>query len=129
MKSPGPTVLLTLGRLPKALELARCLHGAGCRVLIAEPFRWHVCKPSRSVAASFRVTAPNTDQAAYLRELREIISREEVQLVLPVSEEALHVAALRETLPPGVRLLCPPYETLAGLHDNQVAVLRNQCGR
>lgn len=88
------TVLLTLGRLPKALDLARALSGAGCRVLVAEPFGWHLCRVSRHVARSFRVTAPNTDRAAYLREMSAIIEREGVDLVVPVSEEALHAAFL-----------------------------------
>ncbi len=113
----GPTVLLTLGRLPKALELARALRAAGCRVVIAEPFRWHVCKPSRAVAASYQVTSPNQDRRAYLRELLDVIARENVELVVPVSEEALHVAALRESLPAHVRLLCPDFAALARLHD------------
>ena len=43
------TVLLTLGRLPKALELARALHDEGARVIVAEPFGAHVCKVSRAV--------------------------------------------------------------------------------
>ena len=112
-----PTVLLTLGRLPKALTLARALHRAGCRVIVAEPFRWHVCKPSNSVARCYRVTAPNTDRAAYLDELLAIIEREHVELVVPVSEEALHVAQLRPRLPAGVRLLGPGLSTIVDLHD------------
>lgn len=110
-------MLLTLGRLPKALELARALHSAGCRVIVAEPFRWHLCKPSRAVAACYRVTAPNTDRDAYLAELLEIVARENVDLVIPVSEEVFHVAALRGTLPSRVGLLCPPPQHIAGLHD------------
>lgn len=113
----APTALLTLGRLPKALTLARALRAAGYRVLIAEPFRWHLCKPSRAVAASFRVTAPNRSQADYLSELLAIIRRESVDLVVPVSEESLHVAALAGHLPPGVRLLCPPADQIHSLHD------------
>ncbi len=116
-RRPGPTVLLTLGRLPKALELARSLHEAGCRVVIAEPFRWHLCRPSRAVAACYQVTAPNTDRVAYLRELSEIVQKEDVQMVLPVSEEALHVASLVDLLPPHVHVLCAPFEELMQLHD------------
>ena len=111
------TVLLTLGRLPKALTLARALHSAGYRVVVAEPFRWHVCKPSRAVAASYRVPAPNTSQTDYLDALLDVIHRESVSLVLPVSEEALHVAALEQRLPEGVTLLCPPARELHALHD------------
>ena len=74
------SVLLTLGRLPKALEIARALDSAGCRVIVAEPLRWHVCKPSSSVAFSYKVTAPNVDLDKYLRELLDIIMQEEIDL-------------------------------------------------
>ena len=111
------TVLLTLGRLPKALTLARALHGAGYRVVIAEPFKWHVCKPSRAVAKCYRVPAPNVSQADYLDALLDIVRSESVDLVLPVSEEALHVAELHRRLPDGVTLLCPPAGELHALHD------------
>ena len=67
------TVLLTLGRLPKALELARALHQAGARVIVADPFGLHVCRASRCVARSIRVPAPNTDPAAYLDALEAIV--------------------------------------------------------
>lgn len=113
----GHTVLLTLGRLPKALELARALHLAGCRVVIAEPFRWHLCRPSRAVAACYRVTAPNTNREAYLAELVDVVQREQVAVVIPVSEEALHVAALKDRLEPAVRVVCEDFDSLSTLHD------------
>jgi predicted ATP-grasp superfamily ATP-dependent carboligase len=111
------SVLLTLGRLPKALALARALDSAGYRVVIAEPFRWHVCKPSRSVAVSYRVPPPNSDPSAYLDALLHIVERESIDLIVPVSEEALHVAQLHSRLPRGVRLLCPSPTLLGELHD------------
>jgi predicted ATP-grasp superfamily ATP-dependent carboligase len=68
------------------------------------------------VAASFRVTAPNDSIEAYLADLLEIVRSETVDLVLPVSEEALHVAQLAERLPAGVRLWSAPLAQLARLH-------------
>jgi predicted ATP-grasp superfamily ATP-dependent carboligase len=111
------TVLLTLGRLPKALELARALSGAGCRVIIAEPFARHVCKPSRAVFRSHVVAAPNHDRERYLQDLLQVIERERVDLVIPVSEEALHVGQLENRLPLGVRLHSAPLSTILRLHD------------
>ncbi len=111
------TALLTLGRLPKALALARALHSIGWRVIVADPFRWHLCRPSRAVAASYRVTAPNTDRDAYRRDLAEIIRRERVTTVFPVSEEALHVAYIASALPAESHLFCPGFDTLLRLHD------------
>jgi hypothetical protein len=111
------TVLLTLGRLPKALELARALSGAGCRVVIAEPFARHVCRPSRAVARSHVVAAPNDDREKYLQDLLRVIEQERVDLVIPVSEEALHVGQLEGRLPPRARLHAAPLSTVMRLHD------------
>ncbi len=113
----GPAVLLTLGRLPKALEVARALHGAGCRVIVAEPFRRHLTGASRAVARSVVVTSPVEDREAYLGELAALVAAEGVSLVLPVSEEILHASMLRGRLPPGVRLAAMPHEALLALHD------------
>jgi len=112
-----PAVLLTLGRLPKGLELARALAAAGCRVVVAEPFALHLSRPSRAVARSIKTRAPADDLDGYLQDLLDIVAREMIDLVVPVSEEALHVSRLAGRLPAGVRLASPPFETLARLHD------------
>lgn len=111
------TVLLTLGRLPKALALARACRALGCRVIVAEPFRWHLCRVTRAVARSYRVTAPNRDEEQYLDELLAIVAAEDVDLVLPVSEEALHVAALAPRLPSTTHLFGSDRATLFELHS------------
>lgn len=111
------TVLLTLGRLPKALELARGLHRAGCRVIVAEPFRWHVCGASRSVAKSIRLPSPNDDPTRYRDALVNVIEKESVDLVIPVSEEAIHAMAVADRLAPSVRVFSLPRNQLIALHD------------
>ena len=113
----GPTVLLTLGRLPKALEVARALHGAGCRVIVAEPFKRHLTGASRTVARSVTVISPVQDREAYLGELAALAVAEGASLVLPVSEEILHASLLRGRLPAGVRLAAMPHGSLLALHD------------
>ncbi len=123
----GKTVLLTLGRLPKGLELARCLHGAGHRVLVADPFSLHLSKPSRAVSTSFVVPSPVADQAAYLDALVDIVRDEQVDLVIPVSEEVMHVSLLHGRLPKITTLLCEAHETLLSLHDKFAFV--DICGR
>ena len=117
MSTMAATILLTLGRLPKALEIARALAASGCRVLVADPFRRHACYSSRAVAKSFQVTAPATDPAGYLRDLLDIVISENVDVIVPVSEEAVHVAGLHAMLPEGVRLDCPPQPEMLALHD------------
>lgn len=105
-----PTALITLGRLPKALTLARLLTRAGYRVIVAEPFGWHICRVSNAVARSYTTPSPNADGRAYRAALLEIVEQEQVSLIVPVSEEIHHVLPLREWLKDDVKLLGPNWQ-------------------
>ena len=113
----APTVLLTLGRLPKGLDVARSFARAGWRVVVAEPFAWHLSRVSAAVAKSWRVTAPNSDRQRYLDDIARIVAAEGVELVVPVSEEAMHVAGVKRALPPGVRFYGMDQQLLLAVHD------------
>lgn len=111
------TVLLTLGRLPVALELARAFQTSGWRVVVAEPFRWPMTRLSRSVAKSIQIVAPNVDPEAYLTQLIAVVRDEAVTLVVPVSEEMLYVSRLHGMLATKVPVVCMPYQALFQLYD------------
>lgn len=111
----APTVLITLGRLPKALELCRGFSRIGWRVVVAEPHARHLCGASRDVALSVRVPPPAGGQRAYLEALASVARREGAGLVVPVSEEILHVAHLPPLLPEA-RVLTMPPELVLRLH-------------
>lgn len=113
------TALLTLGRLPKALDVAEALSMAGWRVIIAEPATWHLARVSRHVAKSVKVTAPNDNQSAYINDLLAVIKSENVSLVVPVSEEALHATLIEQHLPETVKLYSMPQSRLRELHDKE----------
>lgn len=123
MKNPErKTALLTLGRLPKALDIARALAGKGFRVIVAEPFAWHLCRASRSVSRSYRVGAPAADPLRYRQDLLDIIHRERVDLLVPISEEAMHVVPIAADLPAGTRLLAAEPHLVRQLHDKQAFI-------
>jgi predicted ATP-grasp superfamily ATP-dependent carboligase len=113
---PG-TVLLTLGRLPVALDLARGFDAAGWRVVVAEPFGMHLCRMSRSVHSSVKTTAPVDDPQRYRDDLLAVVDRFDVDLVVPVSEETAFVAGLGSDLPDSTRLFSPAEEQVLRLHD------------
>lgn len=118
-------VLITLGRLPKGLELARAFARAGAEVIVAEPFAWHLCRVSRAVRRSVSVPAPNDDATAYLDALARLAVDAAVDLVVPVSDETMHVGALADrlaALPRAPRLYCPPQPALLALHDKLVFI-------
>ena len=110
-------VLLTIGRLPKALDFARSFHAAGWRVLVAEPFKMHLTGASNCVSASFVVPPPCDGKQAYLQALARIVATEDVDLVLPLSEETQHVAHLVPLLPDHVRVFSPEPQIVLELHD------------
>ncbi len=110
-------ILLTLGRLAKGLELARSLWQAGHRVIVADPFQMHLSRPSRAVRKSYRVTAPSQSADQYLDDLAEIVAREAIDLVIPVSEEALFTSRLGPRLPKGTALFGPGFNQMSVLHD------------
>ena len=111
------TALLTVGRFPKALTLARSLYRHGVRVLVADPLKRQLCSVSRSVSKNYQVAAPNTDIRAWERDILEIIDREQVTDLVPVSEEVCHVANLAPKLPAHVRYVGPSTPWIGQWHD------------
>lgn len=119
-----PTVLVTLGRLPKGLDLIRSFRALGWRVVVADPYRNHLARVSRAVAKTYHLPAPHSAPQAYCHALLEIITQEKVDLVLPVSEDILYVSLLNDVLPSHVRLLSMPHEEIAALHDKYEFIQR-----
>jgi predicted ATP-grasp superfamily ATP-dependent carboligase len=113
------TVLVTLGRLPKGLDICRSFAAAGWRVVVAEPHARHLCGASTSVTRSVRMPAPADGKRAYLQLLAEAVRKHGVDLVVPVSEEAMHVAFLPQLLPNVPVLAMPPATMLALHHKGQ----------
>ena len=113
------TVLLTIGRLPKALDLARAFASQGYRVIVADPFKWHLTGVSRDVTRSYQVTAPADNAETYLNDLSDIIDRERVDLIVPVSEETMYVAAIMARLGAGVAMFSMPQDFILLLHNKK----------
>ena len=116
------TALLTVGRFPKALTLARALHRNGVRVIVADPLKRQLCTVSRSVAKNYQVTAPNRDVGAWEQDILEIIERERVTDLIPASEEICHVARLAPRLPEHVRYVGPSSHWIEQWHDKLLFV-------
>lgn len=117
-----PSVLITLGRFPKGLDLARSFKAAGYRVLVADPFQNHLLGISRSVEKSFQTPTPAQDPRAYIDALCAIVENEAIDLVVPVSEEVMYVAALRERLSERTQVFSMPALALHKVHDKWLFV-------
>ncbi|MBF4160265.1 ATP-grasp enzyme [Nocardioides sp. CBS4Y-1] len=82
------TVLLTGGKMTKALHLARAFHRAGHRVVLVETpsYRWTAHRFSRCVDAFHLVEPP--DSPGYAASLLRVVEAEGVDVVVPVCAPA-----------------------------------------
>jgi len=110
------TVLLTTGRIPGALELARALHRAGHRVIITECFRTHICRYSRATYRSYQI-APANDLPRFKQDILRVIDKEKVDLVIPTCEEVMHLASFAHELPTHCQAYLDDFRKLLQLHS------------
>ncbi len=120
---PGTTtvkrVLLTGGRAPATLELARTFNRAGHVVIVADSL-YNLSQGSSAVRKSVRVPKPRLYPLEFARALLEIVRREAIDLIVPTCEEIFWLAAaLREPefAPLKERVFAPPFAVLHELHD------------
>ncbi|WP_238649612.1 ATP-grasp domain-containing protein [Paenibacillus piscarius] len=108
-------ILITGGRAPVALELARLFKAAGHRVYAAESAVYHLCRVSSAVTASFRVPSPRHQPQAYVQRLAALAAELGIDLLVPTCEEIFYIAAGLDQFT-GCRVLAPERRVLAGLH-------------
>lgn len=116
LDQPRYNILLTNGRFPVSLDLARQLYWAGHHVHCVDPMEYHVCKFSIAVDKSRQVPAPIENAQGYIDGVRKVIDKWNIDLIIPVHEEIFYLAECgdEEILK---RLLAPPWEVLVRLHN------------
>ncbi|WP_055106864.1 ATP-grasp domain-containing protein [Paenibacillus ihumii] len=85
-------ILLTGGRAPATLDLARQLAVAGHQVYMAESCPDHLCVHSRAIVRNYSVPKPNENPDGYISALQEIILLEKIDWLIPTCEEIFFVA-------------------------------------
>lgn len=80
------TILLTGGKMTKALQLARSFHAAGHRVILAETPKYWLTghRFSRAVDRFYTVPSPASDPDGYSQALLAIAKSENVDVYVPV---------------------------------------------
>jgi hypothetical protein len=111
------SLLLTAGRGTYALTLARRLHAAGYRVLVADAWPHTLCRYSSAVARYFHVPSPARNTPQWLDAIWDISERHSVDLIVPVYEEAFYLAQAKAVRKDGPPLFASDFDTLIGLHD------------
>lgn len=110
-------VLLTGGRAPATLDLARQLAANGHAVFMAESCPAHLCRRSRSIIRSYSVPAPSQEPDAYIQALKEIIQSEQIEWLIPTCEELYYVARGLNDLSEHCHVFIDPLKKLQRLHS------------
>ncbi len=109
-------ILLTGGRSPAALELARLFHAAGHRVYAAESAPYHLCRVSRAVERSFLVPPPSEGSVRFAAALCEIVREHRIDLLIPTCEEIFHISKELGRFAGLCRVLAAPLAEMDRLH-------------
>jgi predicted ATP-grasp superfamily ATP-dependent carboligase len=117
-------VLLTGGRAPAALELARIFEAAGHRVYMAEIVRGHLSEPSKAIAQNFIMPPPRQETAAYIDALKQVITEHQIDLLVPTCEEIFHIARGWNVLSQHCIVFAVPIERLRPLHHKYMFVCK-----
>lgn len=110
-------ILLTGGRAPVTLELARLFAQAGHTVFVAESAPRHLCQTSRAVYRSYQVPPPKQAPAAFVIALRQIIKQAQIDWLIPTCEEVFYVAQGLTQLTSVCHVLIDQLDKLHLLHN------------
>ena len=113
------TILITGGRAPAALELARLFAAWGHRVVAADSVPVSLCSASRSVDRSYVCPKPRRDPRRYIDFLAEVVAAEQVDLLVPTCEEIFYIAWGKERLSPRCHVFADDLDKLAVLHNKR----------
>ena len=115
---PPRTVMISGGKMTKALALARAFSAAGHRVVLVETARYRTAHRWSRAVDRFH-TVPEPDDPDYAPALRRIAQREGVDLFLPVSSPVAsrYDARARDLLEPACEVFCADPDLVELLDD------------
>lgn len=94
-------ILITGGKMTKALQLARSFHAAGHKAFLVETHKYWLSghRFSNAVSGFYTVPAPEKDPDGYCQGLLDIVKRENINVFIPVSSPvASYYDSLAKTL-------------------------------
>ncbi|MUG99514.1 ATP-grasp domain-containing protein [Scytonema sp. UIC 10036] len=119
-------ILLTGGRAPVTLDLARLLSVASYKVFVADSIKHHLCTASRAVVKNFLVPPPRINPTGYIEALLEIIKQENITFLIPTCEEIFYISHKLSQLTPYCQVFAEPLEKLNRLHNKWQFINRVQ---
>ncbi|MFY8022099.1 MAG: ATP-grasp domain-containing protein [Bacteroidia bacterium] len=92
MKPQAVHILISGARAPIALEMARSFKKWGCKVIMMDSVHLTIARWSNKVDEYYVVPSPRFFTQAFVKEVREIIQKENITHFIPTCEEAIFVS-------------------------------------
>ena len=117
--SSPQTILISGGKMTKALQLARSFKQAGHRVILIEAHKYGLTGHRYSWAIDRFYTVPNPDHSDYPQALLDIVQQEKVDVYVPVCSPvaSYYDAVIQQILSPHCSVMHVDVETLQRLDD------------
>ena len=117
--SSPKTILISGGKMTKALQLARSFKQAGHRVILVEAHKYWLTGHRYSWAIDRFYTVPNPDHPDYPQALLSIVQKEKVDVYVPVCSPvaSYYDAVVQSILAPHCSVMHVNVETLQRLDD------------
>ena len=112
-------ILLTGGRGPATLDLARHFSRLGHDVYVAEAQRIHFCTFSNAVIEAFVVPSPLVDEVGFVDGLKNIITTHKIDYLIPTYDEVYFIAKYKADLSKHTTVFCDDIETIDRLNNKQ----------
>ena len=109
--------MLTGGRAPVTLDLARRFKQYGHEVYVAESISYHLCRYSNAVKKSFLVPSPANHKSEYINVLSSLIEKYNIDLLIPTCEEIFYISSELETLNRLTKIIVDKIDKLDLLHN------------
>lgn len=117
MKHQLKNVLITGGRGPATLDMARQFARQGYKVYTVETHRVQYCLLSNAVRRNFIVPDPDVDEMAYIHALEDIVKRFKIALIVPNYDEIYYIGRHKAVFEPYADVFCSDMETIDRMNN------------
>lgn len=121
-------ILLTGGRGPAVLDLARMLHQAGHTLTMAESSHIYFCRFSNAIDHHEKIPHPSEDEEGYIKGLLNLVDRYQIDYLIPGYDEGFIISKHKFRFPNHVKLFVENSETIDLLNNKYTftQLLKNQ---
>ena len=110
--------MITDGENRSALAATRSLGMKGCRVVVTASSERSLASSSKHCSQGAAVPDPDKAGPEYAQAILDIVSREKIDVIFPMTEVSIHLLnSIRDQLPTGVVLACSPSDQMSAVSN------------